>query len=184
VRVLRDGVELGVASLGTPLPVDPGKHTVTVEATGRSARSFEATLREGESKTLEVEPGPALVDGGSPKLPGEVKRTPTLGYVLGGVGLAGLVVGGVSGALVLGKKSIADDNCPAQRCNQTGYDAVESGRTLSMVSTTGFIVGAVGVGLGAYFILSAGSGESAPPRAALSAAPLPGGAALSWFGSF
>ena len=54
--VLRDGVELGAISLGVPLPMDPGNHTILVRA-GNAERQYELTLKEGETKELEVSPG-------------------------------------------------------------------------------------------------------------------------------
>jgi hypothetical protein len=88
-----------------------------------------------------------------------------LGYVIGGIGVAGFITGAVAGALTLQKKGVVNENCDAEkRCNQTGLDAADAGKTLGVVTTIGLITGAVGVGAGTYLILSAGSSES--PRAA------------------
>ena len=57
-RVLRDGVELSSVSLGTPLPVNPGRHVVLVRAPGREDASTEVTLAERETRTLPIAPGP------------------------------------------------------------------------------------------------------------------------------
>ena len=54
--VLRDGVELGAISLLVPLPMDPGNHTILVRG-GGAEKQYEVTLREGETKELEVSPG-------------------------------------------------------------------------------------------------------------------------------
>ena len=90
-----------------------------------------------------------------------------MGYVLAGVGAAGVVVGGVTGIMVLNKKKTADAHCyPELRaCDQEGVDANESGRTLGTVSTIGFAVGLVGLGLGTYFILT--SDDEGQPQTAL-----------------
>src|SRR5579859_4657585 len=48
VRVTLDQVALESASLGVPLPVDPGKHTVTVGASGHALWRDDVTLRERE----------------------------------------------------------------------------------------------------------------------------------------
>ena len=54
----------------------------------------------------------------------------TAGWVVGGIGVAGLGVGAVAGILTLGKKGTVDDNCnAAKRCNPEGYDAAQSGKT-------------------------------------------------------
>lgn len=149
--VKRDDVKLASASLGVALPVDPGKHVVTVTAPGRSPRTFDVELAEGESRTLDVGPGAEAAGGGGGSTGGSSK---TLGYVFGGVGVAGVAVGTVTGILAIGKKSTVDDNCnPDTRiCNATGADAASSGRTLGTITTASLIVGAVGLGAGAYFL--------------------------------
>jgi hypothetical protein len=185
--VERDGVELGAASLDTALPVDPGPHSVRVSAPGRKAGVFRVVLRESEVRTLDVEAGPALdspggepAGGGTPEPSSSGTRT--LGYVLGGIGIAGLGVGVVTGVMVLDRKSTADDNCPEKRCNQQGFDAAESGRTLGVVSTAGFVVGAVGLAAGAYLVLKSKPEQAS--RTVLFASARPSGAAFSVLHAF
>lgn len=83
-------------------------------------------------------------------------------YVIGGVGLAGLVAGGVTGGLALGKKSVIEEHCGAgigsadkAACDQTGLDAGQSVKTLGLVSTIGLVAGVAGVGTGAVLLLTA-----------------------------
>jgi hypothetical protein len=153
-------MELAKATLGVAMPLDPGKHEVVVSAPGFSERRYPLELAEGEQRDLEVAPGAkesdVSFDTSDPKSkPGSNK---TLGYVLGGVGIAGVAVGAITGIMVLGKKSTFDEECDeVTGCTQKGDDARESGRTLGTVSTIGFVVGAVGLGAGAYFLLSSGS---------------------------
>jgi hypothetical protein len=178
-RVVRDGVELGAASLGTPLPVDPGEHVVVVSAPGHAARRFELIVSERELRQLEVEPGePEAASSTKPPPDDDVAgasqaKTPVLGYVLGGLGVAGFVTGAVAGALVLQKKGVVDEHCDAdKRCDAEGLAAADSGKTLGIVTTVGLVTGVVGLGTGTYLILSAGSREDT--RAA----------SLTWRGSF
>ncbi len=166
-RIVRDGVELGSASQGTALPVDPGEHVVVVSAPGRAERSFKLLVSEREIRALEVAPGEPVADaasvGSAPAASPDTaalakSKSPVLGYVLGGVGIAGLITGAVAGALVLQKKGIVDDHCDAdKRCDDEGIDATESGKTLGIVTTVGLVTGVVGLGAGAYLIVSAGS---------------------------
>lgn len=178
-RVLRDGIELGAASLDTPLPVDPGPHEIVVEAPGRARGSLRFSLAERETKTVEVRAG-AEAEQRKRLPPPPSNSSSTLGWILGGVGVVGLGVGTVTGLMVLGKKSTADDHCPGKRCDQTGVDAAEDGRALSPVSTVGFIVGALGLATGAYLLLS--SDEKAP--SAVAVAPTPYGGGVAWLGRF
>lgn len=154
--VQRDEVKLGSASLGVPLPVDPGKHVVTVTSPGRAKRTFSVELGEGESRTLDVQPGDPEGSSHGPEGAGSSK---TLGYVFGGIGIAGVAVGTVTGMMAIGKKSTVDDHCdPNSRiCDHTGADAASSGKTLGTITTASLVVGAVGLGAGAYFLFFADS---------------------------
>lgn len=182
---VRDGdVELGSASFGISLPMDPGAHEFVVSAPGRSARKIRVELAERESRDVEVNPGeafsrsPAVPENSAGAAQSHGSNTRTLGFVIGGVGVASLGVGAVAGIMVLGKKSTADDNCPNKQCtSQAGLDAVDAGRTLKTVSNIGWIVGVVGVGAGAYFVLTS---DGSTPTTSVGAAPIPAGGQLSF----
>lgn len=167
-RVVRDGVELGAASLGTPLPVDPGQHVVVVSAPGRADRSFDLIVSEREIRALEVDVGePRTTNAGAldqphVEAPADSGGSRTLGYVLGGIGVAGFVTSAITGVLLLQKKSTVDEHCDAdKRCDAEGLAATRSGKTLGIVTTVGLVTGVVGVGAGTYLILSAGSPRDA-----------------------
>ncbi|MFO0572351.1 MAG: hypothetical protein U0263_42415 [Polyangiaceae bacterium] len=161
-RVLRDGIELGAAALDTALPVDPGKHSIVVQAPGRAPSETSVESSEGRAERVVVRVGAAQSDGGKPSGTRSNGKK-TWGWVLTGVGAAGVGVGAVTGFMVLGEKRRVDDNCDAQkRCNQTGMDAVDRGRTLGTVSGVSFIVGGLSLAGGAYLLLSSGSKESPP----------------------
>lgn len=168
-RVVRDGVELGPASLGTPLPVDPGEHIVIVSAPGHADQPFKVLVSEREIRTLDVEVGPLRAMPIDPPKPHDTPadkvpppspspRSPVLGYVVGGVGVAGFITGAVAGALVLQKKSVVGDHCDSSKlCDDEGYRASKAGKTLGIVTTAGLITGVIGVGTGTYLILRAAS---------------------------
>ena len=81
----------------------------------------------------------------------------TLGYVASGVGLVGLVVSAVTGALVLERKRTVDDECTGHVCSKEGKEAADSGQTLAAVSTLAFGVGVAGAVTGVTLILTAPS---------------------------
>ena len=64
--------------------------------------------------------------------------------------------GAVAGLLTLQQKTVNDDECfdATQRCTAEGRDAADTGRMLGAISTTGFVVGAVGLGAAAYLLLT------------------------------
>lgn len=179
MEVKRDGVVLGSASLGSPLPVDPGEHEVVVTLRGQSPKTFQVSLNEGESKTLDITGAGSDVGGGGTGQLDSSSGNQTLGYVFGGIGIAGVVFGSITGVMALGKKSTVDEQCDSARfCSGEGADAASSGSTLATLSTVGWVVGALGIGAGAYFLLT---GEKEGPKTGIQAGLTPSGSALSLF---
>jgi len=189
---VRDGsVELGSAAFGIALPLDPGAHRLLVSAPGFTTQSFDIQLTEGETRSLVVTPGAATGavsaavsgpsqpvvshDAASAGRPG--RRT--LGFVLGGVGVAGLSVGTVAGLLMASKKSAVDDGChPDKSCTNAGLAAAHSAHDLQIVANVSWVVGAAALGAGTYFLLT--SGPSSKPSSSVALAPSPGGGQLSF----
>ena len=201
--VLRDGVELGKGSLNLALPVNPGAHQVIVRAPGRKDWHGSVELKESERKELALalgepipsaaavpsESGPAPAAESSrdePEKPadrGTGSGQRTFGFAIGGIGVAGLATSLITGALVISHKSTVEEECSGGRCTQAGLDAADSGKTLSTISTIAFGVGAVGIGVGAYLILSAKDDERAyAPHLGIRTAA--SGAALELGGTF
>jgi hypothetical protein len=94
--------------------------------------------------------------------------------VAGGLGLAGLVVGGITGGLALSKSGETEDQCRdasdgVALCTHEGKVAGDAAKTLGLVSTIGFGVGIAGVGVAAVLLLT----EPPAPRAASARRPLP-----------
>lgn len=191
VEVRRDGTLLGAASLGVALPVDPGERKVVVRTKdGREAAQF-IRVAEGESKsvTLEVPAAAPAKDAPKDAPPTATERretpkkggAPTAAWVVGGVGVAGFVVSGVTGAMVFGKKGTMSDHCVDGRCDRQGKEAADSAKSLATVSTVAFAVGVVGVGVSAWMFSSA---KKEDPAVAVGVTPLPRGAALGASGRF
>jgi hypothetical protein len=203
--VYRDDVLLRSASFGVALPVDPGAHAVRVEAPGREVEKYDVELAEGQRVSLSVGPGVEKVEASpvavlapsspdvqpqspSPRPPPAdsvpSRSSPWTGYVIGGAGVVLLGVGAVAGALAAGKKSVMDDACIDRdgtlRCSQEGLEAAESGRTLATLANVGVTIGIVGVGVGAFLILSHDDGTTST----VSARPTAGGAGMAFSRSF
>ena len=126
---------------GTPLLVDPGEHVFVFTAPGALAVSRTLVLTEGvkgrrERVVLTAAPAPAPASGMS------TQRVVALG--LGGVGIAGLIVGGVFGGLTLSEESAQKSDCSSSTiagCPQhaAAVSAHGTGTTYGAVSTAGFI---------------------------------------------
>jgi hypothetical protein len=184
LEVKVDDQSFDAGGLGTPLPLDPGVHTVTAAAPLH--KSWSRTLRIAEGpidiavtipplETAALEPprvdssdssGPApaeaLAPVEAPSREGGSGRT--LAYAAGAVGLAGLVVGSVAGIWALVDKTHADHgSCDGRFCTQHGLDLYSEATTAGWVSTGGFSVAAVGLGVGAgAWILSPPAKTAAP----------------------
>lgn len=177
VRVRIDGVELGEGSLGVALPMDPGVHDlVLVPPEGGEGQHRTFALREGEHRDLPIVlgadaplAGAGEAPAGEPFLAGGSRQKWI--YIAGGVGVAGVLFGAVTGVVALNKKSTADANCSDERrvCNQAGVEANESGKTYGVLSGVGLGVGVVGLAAGAYLWLTA---PKAPTHAAHPSIPV------------
>lgn len=173
-NVTVDGQPVPAAALGLKRPVDPGTHTVRAEAAGFKPAETTFQVAEGGSAEakLKLDKAPEAVAA----VPGETQPTPpqageepppsvgaesgkssnkTLAIVALGVGGAGLVVGGVTGLLALGKHGDLEGQCPNGVCPPDRQGDVDSYQTMGTLSTIGFIVGAVGVGAGVVLWVTA-----------------------------
>jgi hypothetical protein len=164
--VTRDGVTLGPALLGVPLPIDPGEHVVAVRAADGRARETRVTLALGERRRLALEPpatsaraAPASVLGA----PAGTSSQRTWGFVVGGAGVAGIVTGAVLGGLAWSKKSAIDDGCQGPVCTPAGKAAADEGQAFALGSSVAFPVGAALTAAGVIVVLTA------PKRAATGA---------------
>jgi serine/threonine-protein kinase len=156
--VKRDGETVGRAGWGTPIPVDPGPHSVEASAPGRRSWQSQAVVQGPAAKAaIEVPPlaedtsppVPAPPAPGSPVPPAPPIPTPSspgstqrvLGVVTAGVGLAGIAVGSVFGVIAKGHLSDAGPHCSGTECDVTGVPALSDARSAATVSTVGFIAG-------------------------------------------
>jgi hypothetical protein len=182
-RVLRNGTELGDASIGVPLPVDPGSVELVVECPGRHPRRALVPIAEGEQLDLTLEAGAPYVPAARPAAPssepalradpGNLQRN--LGVSLVALGSLGAGLGLASGIVVAARKSTAEEHCPAQRCDDVGLRAAASGERWLVVNTVAWSVGAAALLSGGALWLTAPDKHR---EAALQ--PLPGGAAFSF----
>jgi hypothetical protein len=172
-----DGTLLGSGALGSSLPIDPGKHTMTVRAPERAVWTSAFELREGEQRTLSIPrlepltvapaaplasapapaPAPAapVSDAGAAREDGGGGTQRTLSYVLLGVGVLGVGAGTFFGLRTFSQRDEADAHCPAERCDPTGYAGIEDARDSALLSTIAFAVGAAGIASGTWLLVSA-----------------------------
>ena len=164
-HVTIDNIAVPAAAIGVRRPINPGTHEVAVVAKGYLAEHQKLNLTEGEEGsaafTLDVDPNQQAVPvvAEPPAQTAEVvapattrSRTPV--YVAFGVAGAGLVLGGITGALWLGKRSTLQKNCPdPDNCSPEDTDTINSYNTLGTISGAGFVVGAAGIVTGITLLL-------------------------------
>jgi hypothetical protein len=166
---VRDGAHLlAEGTLGVPLEMDPGRHRFTVRASGRESRTIFVEVAEGSAMELVLVPGPeirATGDIGAPAaattaMPNDARSREMdwkrlMGWIAGGLGVAGIGVGATAGLANQPKKSIADKKCDNPSTCMDGRLAMpHGGPSLGAVSAVGWIVGGAGLGTAAYLLLS------------------------------
>jgi PEGA domain len=145
-----DGIALGGASIGVPVPSDPGAHGVNAKAPGFAPFSKTITVAEGEQASVIVTLTPLpLTDDLLASGPGSRQKTHSrVGpYVVGGIGVASLIGSGVLFALRASAISDLDAACKnRQGCpssSQSTYDRLRFYNTGAQV-TLGIGVTALG----------------------------------------
>ncbi len=151
--VTLDGQPISAAALGLKRPIDPGSHVVKAEAPGfkTAEQGFQVAESGAAEANLKLEKAEAVAATPiAPPVEAPSKGgNKTLAIAALGVGGAGLVFGGITGVLALGKHGDLEGKCPDGKCGSDLKDDVDSYKTMGLLSTVGFIVGAVGVGAGA-----------------------------------
>jgi hypothetical protein len=185
-RLTVDGRVIPQALWNAGFPVDPGAHRVELEDEGH--RLLEAVvLAEGESKrlalSLQAGATPLPPEGQATGLPATSPRTSgrpagrasdapasdgspqrTVGWVVLGVGAAGIALGAGTGLWAAGKRSDLDSTCAGGVCPDSVGGDVDSYNTLRRVSTLSFALGAVAAGTGLVLVVT--SPQAAGPARA------------------
>jgi hypothetical protein len=167
LEVVLDGKPVPAALLDVERPVDPGVHQVSVTAPPHAPVTRTAKAAEGDhvalAVTLDDAEGPPRVTAASDADTNADQSSAGSrrfwGWTAVGVGVVGIGVSAVTGAIALDKKSSLDTACrpgcpPGSGAN---IDSFRQNRTLSYVSLA---VGAVSLGVGSYVLLS-GHADSA-----------------------
>jgi hypothetical protein len=188
VQLTMDGRPLA-ERVGAALTLDPGPHTFTFEAQGLPAVTKTLVLVEGVKDRSEVvvlgappppptPPTPPAAETAPPGGRGDAQRT--IGFVVAGVGIAGVAVGSVFGLMASSKWNTA------QADNSSSDEQSASG--LATASTIAFVAGGVAVAAGAVLWLTAPSGRvtAASPASAwtIVPSPAPGGGGMVLRGGF
>jgi len=177
VTVTVDGEAVSSVLFDSDRPTDPGPHEVKAVATGYLVATSSMTLQEGSTAavSLKLDPdpnaaappaaptGPSAPAGpASPPAPTPAPGGSARGLAIGSlvVGGVGVVVGSIFGVMALGTKSSLDGECPTKStCPSSSQSNINALGTNATISTFGFGVGIVGVGLGAILLATSHASE-------------------------
>ncbi len=178
--VERGGTGINSAVLGASVPVDAGTHQIRVTAPGHEAWDGSVDVKDGAEARLQIpaltklpeQPAaapapvapaaPAPVTNPPPSAPpdadagtGDGQRT--AGIVLGGVGVAGVIVGSIFGITAINKNSDAEELCPrGDVCDDPeGVTLTDDAKSAALVSNIAFGVGGAALIGGAVLYLTA-----------------------------
>jgi hypothetical protein len=183
IEVKLDGNALEPAVLGTPIPVDAGKHTVEASAQGK--KPFSTTIDvsdKSKGPTVEI---PVLDDEASaPEVvnqtnerkeprptepPKEERRTwsgqKTIGIIVAGLGIVGLGVGGYYGYRARTTWKEAQTYCSSDlQCDQDGVDLAAQAKRFGNFGTIGVAAGGALLVGGAVLFFTAPRAKSTAKR--------------------
>lgn len=176
LKVTMNGRAIGAAQLGQAQRLNPGTYRITGSLGPDRADHSDLKLAGGQNIAVVLNlaaptpapPAPVL----TPVAPvaTEVRSTNDLrvyAYVAGGVGVAGLGTGLVTGLMSVSKHGDAERECPAQQCalGTKLPAAVNSFRSLRTVSSISYGVGAAGLATGVVLWLISAPDAAEAPRA-------------------
>lgn len=197
-EVFLDGTKLEPAALVAPLRVDPGTHIFEVKAAGRQDVRREIKIAERERTEFVAKVGEPNVVGPVPTGTGTVVPPPgtgapppsmppmkAAGFVVGGVGVASLVVSAITGGLVLSVDGQLECKTPPCAPVPNRAELVADYQSYVKANLATFIIGLAATGGGLAMILAAPKKAPAEaPKAVFVPMVLPGGAGIGLSGRF
>jgi hypothetical protein len=198
--IKRDAETVRDAQFGIGVPVDPGPHTISAQAPGAQAWTRQvSTSGPGETASISVPaltpeatatspappvapppvattatpPAPPPPPPPAPSKPGSAQRTAA--YVVGGVGLAAMLVGGFFGIQSISMHGTYTGECPNNVCaSPQGVSDHDSAVSDGNLSTILVGAGAAVLAAGVVLYLTAPKASSAKALGEVRAAPLVG----------
>lgn len=161
VDVSVDGEDVPRAALNMPFRVNPGRHVVLARAGAREQRR-EIIAVEAETVDVQVTLAEEAPDADhpaaapppeSPSPPEAPRKLPTLAYVGGGVAVAGVLAGAVTGISAISHRNAARKDCVDGECPPSTWSDLDKAHSMATASTVSFAVGAIGVAVAVTSLL-------------------------------
>ena len=182
IEVKRDDVPVDEGAIGSPVPVDPGSHTITARVPGKKTWSKTVIIGEAQSENVSIPPleedtsggakesGSTKEGGGNPRSTdpaaplvetrGNTMRTAS--YAVLGAGVVSVGVGAYFGIATFSIWSDARKHCAGVVCDATGVKLAGDAKTDGTISTVAVLAGAALTGLGVVLYFMSPSDKVAP----------------------
>jgi hypothetical protein len=173
LRVELDGAIVKSETARLARKVNPGWHAVSVAAPGFEPTTAQFTIAEREDRRVDVVLRPSSVGPGPQPVAQRSATPPVLPIVVGGVGLAGLVVGVSTGLAGSSKRSTLSGECDTANgtCPSSAASDLDAFHSLRTVSTVGYVVGALGLATGVVLFFLMPTSKESPSSTALYVGP-------------
>jgi hypothetical protein len=188
MKVMLDDTSIDAAAFDVKLPVDPGSHVVTAEATGFEPYEYRFSIAEKEDATAPVSLTPLIKEERPRPPPGPSTGRQVATWSSFGIGAAGLAVGTIFGVQWLSKTSSLSNSCPNKTCPPGSFTSQQieaDNKDLAKKATAsgiGFGVAGAGIIVGTILLLTSPKAEA--PKTGVAIRPEVGFGSLGVSGSF
>jgi hypothetical protein len=157
---------------GKPIAMQPGTVDVTLTKPPAPPQTQNLELTAGQRKAINLDASGTTTGGGDPTPPptgSKPKFLRPLSYALAGVGVVGMGMFAVGGALASSTFSDLDNKCSkgtgTRSCPSTTQSQIDEGKVQKDIANVGLIIGAVGLATGVtLFIVSRDSSKKEEPK--------------------
>jgi hypothetical protein len=163
IEIKLDGTSVRQAAWGVLSPIDKGTHGIVVSAPGKL--EYKTSIEVKDDGSVQRVPIPALKDAPVVEVPHPPNERPShaqaiVGWITGGVGVALLGVGVVTGVLAVDARQQSNKTCNlplpnGTQCDQAGYDWNERAKTYAWLSDFGVGIGVAAIATGVILIATA-----------------------------
>jgi hypothetical protein len=169
LEIMLNGVRVPSATWNSSLPVDPGPQRVSASAPGRKPWQGSIDVPKGPSEVsldvpaLAQAPKRAQEDAKAPEAPSSGSTQRVIGYVVGGVGVAGLAASGVLAYRAHSLREQSLDQCQVEdsnACTAAGVELRRDAVSYARAANYPFFAGAALLAGGVALVLTAPSGAS------------------------
>ncbi len=192
VRVWMDDEMLRDGLTGGATDVDPGTHRFKLATRAGLTAQREALIKQAEKDrplafTLGAEPPPQVPPAASthvvsaqPAEHSESWASPTSAFVIGGLGVACLLVGGIFALRTRSQWNLRNEHCPGGACDADAVAASDDAHRSAWIANVAVGVGLVGVGVGTVLLVTASSPRPDAPSPSASLRGLALGLGGAW----